>query len=134
MHENLGASIAEENEFSVYAGKPNRTSVIDFDNNVPIAGLAPNSTWFNSYHSIADHQKWVSDLVAAYPSNSEVVSAGKSVEGRDIKGIHIWGSGGKGSQKAVVWHGTVHAREWITTMVRIHFLSCNARLTRQPGC
>jgi carboxypeptidase A4 len=46
-----------------------------------------------------------------------VISAGKSVEGRDIKGIHIWGSGGKGSQKAVVWHSTVHAREWITTMV-----------------
>lgn len=60
--------------------------------------------------------QWITDLAAAYPTNSEVVSAGKSVEGRDIKGIHIWGSGGKGSQKAVVWHGTVHAREWITTM------------------
>ena len=66
--------------------------------------------------------QWITDLAAAYPQNSEVVSAGKSVEGRDIKGIHIWGSGGKGSQKAVVWHGTVHAREWITTMyVRLYF-------------
>ncbi|KAL6711605.1 hypothetical protein ACN47E_004539 [Coniothyrium glycines] len=99
MHENLGLSIADEDVFSVYA-----------------AGLAPNSTWFNSYHAIADHFQWISDLAAAYPSNSEVISAGKSLEGRDIKGIHIWGSGGKGSQKAVVWHGTVHAREWITTM------------------
>jgi carboxypeptidase A4 len=82
-----------------------------------LAGAAPNATWFNSYHSLADHNQWINDLVAAYPSNSEVVSAGKSLEGRDIKGIHIWGSGGKGSQKAVVWHSTVHAREWITTMV-----------------
>jgi carboxypeptidase A4 len=81
------------------------------------AAAAPNATWFNSYHSIADHTKWIKDLSAAYPSNSEVISAGKSLEGRDITGIHIWGSGGKGSQKAVVWHGTVHAREWITTMV-----------------
>ncbi|KAF2124252.1 hypothetical protein P153DRAFT_390803 [Dothidotthia symphoricarpi CBS 119687] len=100
MHENLGLSIADEQGFEVYA-----------------AGLAPNSTWFNSYHTIADHMQWVTDLAAAYPKNSEVISAGKSVEGRDIKGIHIWGSGGKGSKKGVVWHGTVHAREWITTMV-----------------
>ncbi|KAF1840089.1 uncharacterized protein K460DRAFT_371306 [Cucurbitaria berberidis CBS 394.84] len=100
MHENLGVSIADEESFGVYA-----------------AGVAPDATWFNSYHSIADHHQWITDLVAAYPSNAEVFSAGKSVEGRDIKGIHIWGSGGKGSQKGVVWHGTVHAREWITTMV-----------------
>ena len=85
--------------------------------NEPRAGAVPNATWFNSYHSLADHYQWITDLAAAYPSNAEVISAGKSVEGRDIKGIHIWGSGGKGSQKAVVWHSTVHAREWITTMV-----------------
>lgn len=100
MHENLGLSIADEETFSIYA-----------------AGAAPDITWFNSYHSIADHHQWISDLAAAYPNNAEVISAGKSVEGRDIKGIHIWGSGGKGSKKGVVWHGTVHAREWITTMV-----------------
>ncbi|CAO2652034.1 Nn.00g003170.m01.CDS01 [Neocucurbitaria sp. VM-36] len=100
MHENLGLSIADEESFGVYA-----------------AGLAPNITWFNSYHAIADHHQWITDLAAAYPNNAEVISAGKSVEGRDIKGIHIWGNGGKGSQKGVVWHGTVHAREWITTMV-----------------
>ncbi|KAF2264223.1 hypothetical protein CC78DRAFT_464034 [Lojkania enalia] len=100
MHEDLGASITEETNFSVYA-----------------AGLAPNSTWFNSYHSIADHYAWLQDLAATYPANSEYIVAGKSLEGRDIAGIHIWGSGGKGSQKGVVWHGTVHAREWVTTMV-----------------
>lgn len=99
MHENLGATITEQETFSVYA-----------------AGAAPDITWFNSYHSLADHYQWINDLAAAYPSNAEVISAGKSLEGRDIKGIHIWGSGGKGSQKAVVWHSTVHAREWITTL------------------
>ncbi|KAH7064228.1 hypothetical protein BKA63DRAFT_169009 [Paraphoma chrysanthemicola] len=100
MHDNLGLSIADEDSFSIYA-----------------AGVAPNSSWFNSYHAIADHHQWITDLAAAYPQNAEVISAGKSLEGRDIKGIHIWGSGGKGSKKGVVWHGTVHAREWITTMV-----------------
>lgn len=102
LHENLGASIADEQSFGVYGGVE--------------AAAAPNATWFNSYHSIADHAQWLKDLAAAYPSNAEVFVAGKSLEGRDILGIHIWGSGGKGSQKGVVWHGTVHAREWITTM------------------
>ncbi|KAF2114115.1 hypothetical protein BDV96DRAFT_109773 [Lophiotrema nucula] len=100
MHDDLGASIAIETDFHVYA-----------------AGAAPNATWFNSYHSLADHVQYLKDLVTAYPNNAEVFVAGKTNEGRDITGIHIWGSGGKGSQKGVVWHGTVHAREWITTMV-----------------
>lgn len=65
---------------------------------------------------MTDHFQWLKDLAAAYPSNAEVFVAGKSLEGRDIQGIHIWGSGGKGSKKGIVWHGTVHAREWITTM------------------
>jgi murein tripeptide amidase MpaA len=100
MHENLGASISEESAFTTYA-----------------AALAPNLTWFQSYHPIADHFTWLRDLQAAYPANSEIFSAGKSNDGRDLLGIHIWGSGGKDSKKGVVWHGTVHAREWITNMV-----------------
>ncbi|KAF2438513.1 carboxypeptidase A1 precursor [Karstenula rhodostoma CBS 690.94] len=105
MHEDLGASIAQEEIFETYAS--------DFS----IAAAAPPSaTWFNAYHTIAEHTQWLKDLAAAYPSNTEIISAGKSLQGRDIQGIHIWGSGGKGSQKGVVWHGTVHAREWITTM------------------
>lgn len=38
-----------------------------------------------------------------------------------MTGIHIWGSGGKGSKPAVLIHGTVHAREWITTMTTEYF-------------
>ncbi|KAF2807181.1 uncharacterized protein BDZ99DRAFT_465111 [Mytilinidion resinicola] len=99
MHEDLGLSIADEGQVSVYA-----------------AGSA-NATWFNAYHPIADHTQFLKDLQASYPSNSEIISAGKSNSGRDLTGIHIWGSGGKGSKKAIVWHGNVHAREWITSMV-----------------
>jgi hypothetical protein len=78
---------------------------------------APNSTWFDAYHPIADHMQFLDDLAATYPDNAETFVAGKSHDGRDIKGIHIFGSGGKGSKPGIVWHGTVHAREWITTMV-----------------
>jgi hypothetical protein len=76
-------------------------------------------TWFNSYHAYADHIQFLTDLQAAYPNNSEIVVAGNSNAGRPITGIHFYGSGGKGSKPAVVLHGTVHAREWITTMVRM---------------
>ncbi|KAF2748078.1 carboxypeptidase A1 precursor [Sporormia fimetaria CBS 119925] len=107
MHDNLGKSISVEGQFPVYTA--NAAS------DEPYA--APENTWFDTYHPIADHMQFLGDLAASHPNNSEVFVAGLSHEGRDIKGIHIWGNGGKGSKPAVVWHGTVHAREWVTTMV-----------------
>ena len=88
-----------------------------FDPLSSIVGSA-NSTWFDAYHSYADHVQFLKDLQATYPANSEIVVAGNSLQGRSIIGIHLYGEGGKGSKPAVVFHGTVHAREWITTMVR----------------
>jgi carboxypeptidase A4 len=134
MHDNLGEAIEAEADFPVYTGNyiserhsyqpgtktdsaTSRYTTSSPNGDVSIAA-APNATWFNNYHAIADHMQFIRDLAAAYPSNSEVISAGSSNGGRDIAGIHIWGSGGKGSKIGVVWHGTVHAREWITTMVR----------------
>ena len=75
------------------------------------------SPWFDSYHPYADHLTFLDDLVAQFPKNARIVSAGQSYEGRDIKGIHIFGSSGPDQKPAIVWHGTVHAREWIATMV-----------------
>ena len=82
---------------------------------VILAGSA-NATWFKSYHSYNDHLQFLKDLQAQYPTQSQIVSSGDSLQGNPITGIHFWGSSGKG-KPAVVFHGTVHAREWITTMV-----------------
>lgn len=82
--------------------------------NVP----APGDAWFTAYHNYADHLTFLNDLQSSFPSHSEVFTLGKTFNGRDLTGIHIWGSGVKGSKPAVVLHGTVHAREWITTLVR----------------
>ncbi|KAF2451997.1 hypothetical protein P171DRAFT_401894 [Karstenula rhodostoma CBS 690.94] len=106
INEDLGASLAEEGElvspdFSVSA--------------------VPSETWFTAYHPYADHLKFLSDLQGGFPSQSEIFTAGTSVQGRALTGIHIWGSGGKGSKPAVLIHGTVHAREWITTMTTEYF-------------
>ncbi|KAI1810184.1 hypothetical protein GGS20DRAFT_219614 [Poronia punctata] len=86
-------------------------------------GELPSLSWFNTYHDYADHVEYWKDLQLAFPNNSELFSVGKSFEGRDIQGIHLWGKeegGGKKKRKnkeVILFHGNVHAREWITSMV-----------------
>lgn len=92
-----------------------------------------NSTWFNSYHPYADHIQFLNDLEYSYPSNSEIVTIGDSLQGRPITGIHFYGTGLKNTNPAVVFHGTVHAREWITTMVHLCSPSVRADLTLRKG-
>ncbi|KDN70901.1 putative zinc carboxypeptidase [Colletotrichum sublineola] len=94
--EDIGAAFAEEVVSTVYA--------------------VPSESWFTAYHSYADHLTFLKDLQSSFPGQSEIFTAGSSFQGRALTGIHIWGSGGKGSKPAVVLHGTVHAREWISTM------------------
>lgn len=104
IHSDLGIAIAAELE-------PLESMVFASNDN------AVNTTWFTSYHLFQDHLQFMEELVAQYPNNSEVISSGKSHQGNDITAIRIYGSHGKGTMPAVVFHGTVHAREWITTMV-----------------
>ncbi|KAL8802515.1 MAG: hypothetical protein Q9182_003755 [Xanthomendoza sp. 2 TL-2023] len=103
MHGNLGESISQETEYPAYR-----------------LGSA-NASWFDSYHPYADHIQFLNDLQKLYPSNSEIVTIGNSLQGRPITGIHFYGTGLKNTKPAVVLHGTVHAREWITTMVTEYF-------------
>lgn len=77
----------------------------------------PSIDYFDSYHPYDEHIEFLEDLVAAFPDNAEMIVAGESYEGRDVQGIHIWGKGGNMSTPAVYWHGTTHAREWISAMV-----------------
>lgn len=78
----------------------------------------PDLSYFNAYHTLDQHHQFLADLRASFPSNSEVFTAGNSLEGRPIRGIHLWGQKGKGKNPAIIWHGTVHAREWIVAPVR----------------
>jgi hypothetical protein len=104
MHKDLGAAIEAESGV--------KTS---FDNIKP-ANARVNTTWFSAYHPWAAHEQYLRQLQATFPNQSEIVSTGTSYEGRDLFGIHIWGAGGPG-KPAVLWHGTVHAREWISAKV-----------------
>jgi len=112
LTEDLGALIASEGEVEEYEGATMRLS--SEDGEMSTAAL-PSLSWFNAYHSYDNHLTFLRDLQGAFSANSEIITAGNSFEGRPITGIHLWGSGGKGSKPAVYFHGNVHAREWITS-------------------
>ncbi|KAI6749509.1 hypothetical protein HG530_014923 [Fusarium avenaceum] len=103
----LGAEIAEEGKFEHYYHTPKGRG---------FNPTLPNKSYFNSYHSFDQHTQFLSDLQASFKKNSEIFVAGTSVEKRDIRGIHLWGNNGKGRNPAIIWHGNVHAREWISGM------------------
>lgn len=111
MHQDLGASIKEESAKQTVWKRQ-----------------VDDMSWFDSYHPYEDHQQYFDDLHAAFPDNSEMVSSGTSYEGRDMFGIHMWGADGPG-KPAVLWHGTVHAREWITSMVSTYRSTSNVHFT-----
>ncbi|KAI1206628.1 uncharacterized protein F4807DRAFT_470104 [Annulohypoxylon truncatum] len=105
LSEDLGADIALEGDLAEYPARELSAAAL------------PDFSWFSAYHAYADHLTFLSDIQSSFSSNSELITAGKSFEGRDIQGIHLWGSGGKGSKPAIIWHGNVHAREWISSKV-----------------
>ncbi|KAF3016821.1 hypothetical protein E8E14_010595 [Neopestalotiopsis sp. 37M] len=99
MHENLGDSIYTESSLTAKWKRQ-----------------ANNSAWFDTYHDYADHVDYFARLQATYPNNTEAITSGYSFENRSIYGLHFWGADGPG-KPAVLYHGTVHAREWIAAPV-----------------
>ncbi|ORY13616.1 hypothetical protein BCR34DRAFT_663135 [Clohesyomyces aquaticus] len=114
--EDVGAAFKEEGNVVAYAGDFYLSCSLSLHSSANPHFLVPSETWFTAYHPYADHLSFLTDLQSSFTGQSEIITAGSSVQGRALTGIHIWGSGGKGSKPAVLFHGTVHAREWITTM------------------
>ncbi|KAH7359785.1 hypothetical protein BKA66DRAFT_573899 [Pyrenochaeta sp. MPI-SDFR-AT-0127] len=102
LHENLGHSITTEAHVKRSWKRQ--------------ANNSGDDPWFDSYHPYDDHVEWWRELQESFPGNSNWTSSGTSYEGRDLFGVHLWGSGGPG-KPAVLYHGTVHAREWIVAPV-----------------
>lgn len=101
MHADLGVSIVAE---SVHSSSLWRRQA------------GNDSSWFDSYHDYEDHVQYLESLRDLFPNNSEIISSGYSYENRSLHGIHLWGAGGP-DKPAVLYHGTVHAREWISAAV-----------------
>ncbi|EEY19400.1 conserved hypothetical protein [Verticillium alfalfae VaMs.102] len=51
---------------------------VTYRRSVDRRGELPDLSWFDSYHSYADHLKYWDDLVAAFPENSEKFTLGPS--------------------------------------------------------
>jgi murein tripeptide amidase MpaA len=100
MHEDLGASIAAESEVKTHWKRQANDSL----------------SWYDSYHPYEEHIEYFKELHASFSNQSEWISSGTSYEGREIYGLHLWGADGPG-KPAVLYHGTVHAREWISAPV-----------------
>ncbi|KAI9162918.1 Metallocarboxypeptidase A-like protein [Paramyrothecium foliicola] len=102
--EDLGADFAVESTFKPYLATRKVQGVGDL----------PDVSYFNSYHTFEEHEQFLVDLQASFQNNSQLFVAGESLEGRPIQGIHLYGKDGPGNHPAIIWHGNVHAREWIT--------------------
>ncbi|XP_072044475.1 carboxypeptidase B-like [Amphiura filiformis] len=79
-------------------------------------GLNRSAFDYNKYNTYEVIQQWITDTAASYITATEG-SLGTSYEGRNIGYLKISTGGNK---KAVVIHGAIHAREWITPATVIY--------------
>lgn len=68
---------------------------------------------WNGYWTYEEVNEWMDSLVAQFPASVSHIRYGKSYENRDLRGVKI--NIGGGDKKGVLFEGTMHAREWIST-------------------
>ncbi|MBX7080363.1 MAG: hypothetical protein K1X88_14295 [Nannocystaceae bacterium] len=72
------------------------------------------STWFDDFRDYDAIMAQLEAMAAAAPHRVSVVDLGASLEGRPIRGLRI--SDAPPGAPAVLYSGTMHAREWLATM------------------
>jgi len=75
---------------------------------------AAGGAWFADFRDYEAIMTQLDAMAASAPEIAEVIDLGDSLEGRAIRGLRI-GKGGAGAP-AVLYTGTMHAREWLATM------------------
>ncbi|PTB45958.1 hypothetical protein M441DRAFT_63276 [Trichoderma asperellum CBS 433.97] len=106
LSDDIGSQIRDESKTPTYKRELHKI------------GELPDLSWYDSFHAYEDHLQYWDDLVAAFPNNSKKYNIGSSYENRTIYAFHFFGDKGiKGDKPIILWHSTVHAREWITTLV-----------------
>ncbi|KAL0122841.1 hypothetical protein PUN28_007490 [Cardiocondyla obscurior] len=74
---------------------------------------------FKSYHTLDEIYKNLDDLATQYPDKVETVVAGKTYEGRQIKGVKL---SFKADNPGIFIEGGIHAREWISPATVMYIL------------
>lgn len=72
------------------------------------------------YHTYAEMNAAMQELAERFPGKAEVVSLGKSGEGREILALRVGSQDEANSKPGVVITGCHHAREWMTVEVPLH--------------
>lgn len=76
---------------------------------------------------IDDIYAWIDEMARKYPEKAEIFIAGKSYEGRQLKGLKI---GSKNpSAKAIWFHAGIHAREWAAPAACVFIIDLLLRST-----
>ena len=84
---------------------------------VTLFGNSSSAQWYNDYKSFAQYYARLDQMLADHPTLTSPFVIGTSHEGREIRGIKITGTGPSNvAKKQVVFHGLIHAREWIAGM------------------
>lgn len=80
-----------------------------------------DAQWYNNYKSLAQYNARMDQMLADHPALASPISIGTTHEGREIRGMRITGNGTSNvAKKTVVFHGLIHAREWITGMTTMY--------------
>lgn len=75
---------------------------------------------WTSYHTLEEIYAWLDSLAETYPDKVEVVVAGTTYEGREIKGVKVsFREGNPG----VFLESNIHAREWVTSATTTYILN-----------
>jgi len=80
---------------------------------------------FDQYKSYAEIMDFIDNLAARRPDLASVMTIGQSLEGRDIRVLHVTGPDTgdgppPGQRHGVFYHALQHAREWITGPVVLY--------------
>ncbi|KAJ3282009.1 hypothetical protein HK104_011156 [Borealophlyctis nickersoniae] len=107
--ENVQALIEAQNA-------PDIQPVADESGDQRVLGLVGiHDAYFRKYHTIEEITEYYDSLANTYPDLVEPFTVGKTYEGREIRGIHIHNKNSSklNEVKDFVFHGGIHAREWI---------------------
>ncbi|XP_015125497.1 zinc carboxypeptidase [Diachasma alloeum] len=89
------------------------------DENPSLERLTTGFDW-TSYHKLDEINAWLDSLASTYPDKVQAVVAGKTYEGRQIKGVKV---SFKEGNPGVFIEGNIHAREWITAATVTYILN-----------
>ncbi len=85
----------------------------------PGAGAA-GANFYADFRTYEEINARLDLLATTRPDLVETFTIGQSIEGRDIRGVRITGTGGDPDKPGVLFNGCQHAREWVAVMTPMY--------------